>query len=247
MPNGTAPQGQTTLLLVPGLLCDGELFAAQRDSLATRAAVEVFDPSPFGSIDEAARAMLASAPARFLLSGFSLGAWVALAAVVLAPARIRGLALMSCSPHTLAPQVREHLAGSIALLEAGRLDEYLTGAYPLYVAPARGEDAALRAVFDGMAHRVGAAAGARGTRALIGYAVDSAGLAAIACPAVVVGGAEDRRVTPAMHEELAAAIPGAELVLVPGSGHFTPLERPEDVTRALARLLERVAAGAPSA
>jgi pimeloyl-ACP methyl ester carboxylesterase len=41
-----------------------------------------------------------------------------------------------------------------------------------------------------------------------------------------------------VHEEMAAAIPRARLVLVDGSGHLSPLERPEAVTAALAAWLD---------
>jgi pimeloyl-ACP methyl ester carboxylesterase len=55
---------------------------------------------------------------------------------------------------------------------------------------------------------------------------------------VAIGGREDRRTTPAAHEELAGEIPGSTLVMVDGAAHFTPLEQPEIVTEVLRRWLE---------
>jgi pimeloyl-ACP methyl ester carboxylesterase len=43
--------------------------------------------------------------------------------------------------------------------------------------------------------------------------------------------------------ELAAEIPGAELVLVPGAGHALILEDPEVVTEAITRLTARAEDG----
>ncbi|UGQ14581.1 alpha/beta hydrolase [Yinghuangia sp. ASG 101] len=63
-------------------------------------------------------------------------------------------------------------------------------------------------------------------------------------PSVVIGGGEDL-MTPASHSEaIHEALAGSELVIVPSSGHLTPLEHPEVVNAALRGLLARVA-GAP--
>ena len=44
----------------------------------------------------------------------------------------------------------------------------------------------------------------------------------IHCPALVIQGLEDEHATPRHAEDIAAAIPGAELWLVPGVGHMLP-------------------------
>jgi len=60
-------------------------------------------------------------------------------------------------------------------------------------------------------------------------------------PVTVITGERDRLVSLSQAEELAAAIPGAELVRVPGAGHVVLLERPEAVNAAIAALLARSA------
>ena len=59
----------------------------------------------------------------------------------------------------------------------------------------------------------------------------------ISCPTLVLCGAEDRLTPPALHRDMAAAIPNAYLVIVPDSGHLTPIEDPVAVTEALSRLI----------
>jgi len=59
------------------------------------------------------------------------------------------------------------------------------------------------------------------------------GLAAIGVPALVVVGAQDALTPPVDSEAMAAAIPGARLVTIPGAGHLTPMERPGAVAAAL--------------
>lgn len=61
----------------------------------------------------------------------------------------------------------------------------------------------------------------------------------VSAPTLVIAGAEDVA-TPLDHAELLAQrIPGAELVVVPGAAHLANLERPEAVTHAIRRHLER--------
>jgi pimeloyl-ACP methyl ester carboxylesterase len=68
----------------------------------------------------------------------------------------------------------------------------------------------------------------------------SALLSAIRVPTLVLVGAEDVITPPPLAEAMAASIPGAALTIVPGAGHLPPLERPEQVTEALATFLRRV-------
>jgi pimeloyl-ACP methyl ester carboxylesterase len=55
-------------------------------------------------------------------------------------------------------------------------------------------------------------------------------------PVVVITGENDRLIPAAQSAELAAAIPGARLVRVPGAGHVVILERPEVVTEEISDL-----------
>jgi pimeloyl-ACP methyl ester carboxylesterase len=60
-----------------------------------------------------------------------------------------------------------------------------------------------------------------------------------AVPCTVVIGDRDRLISARRSGELAAHIPGAELVVVPGAGHLVILERPEVVNEAITALLAR--------
>ncbi|HLY58576.1 MAG TPA: alpha/beta fold hydrolase, partial [Stellaceae bacterium] len=58
-------------------------------------------------------------------------------------------------------------------------------------------------------------------------------LPTIACPTLVLTGAEDNWSTPTQHQAIAAAIPGARLTIVPESGHMSTLEAPAAVSEVL--------------
>jgi pimeloyl-ACP methyl ester carboxylesterase len=62
-------------------------------------------------------------------------------------------------------------------------------------------------------------------------------------PTLVVWGDRDRLVDPALAPRLAAAVPDARLLLLPGVGHVAMLEAPEETARAVLGLVEDAAAG----
>jgi pimeloyl-ACP methyl ester carboxylesterase len=65
-------------------------------------------------------------------------------------------------------------------------------------------------------------------------------LGKIDCPALVVQGSEDEHGTPQHAREIAAAIPGADLVLLPGAGHMLLRENTDLVNHLLCAFLMRV-------
>ncbi|MGD9762101.1 MAG: alpha/beta fold hydrolase [Candidatus Binatia bacterium] len=65
-----------------------------------------------------------------------------------------------------------------------------------------------------------------------------AALPRLRMPAAVLVGEEDYATPVAMAAALQSEIPGAQLTVLPGARHLTPLERPERIAAALCRLLE---------
>jgi pimeloyl-ACP methyl ester carboxylesterase len=62
----------------------------------------------------------------------------------------------------------------------------------------------------------------------------------IACPTLVVQGYEDEHATPNHARDITAAIPNAELWLVPGAGHMLPQDCAEDFNRAVIEFIGRM-------
>ena len=65
-----------------------------------------------------------------------------------------------------------------------------------------------------------------------------ADLEAIVVPTLVIGATKDRMVPPKFSHTLHEHIPHASLVMIEGAGHMVPLERPQEVTRAILDWLE---------
>jgi len=62
-------------------------------------------------------------------------------------------------------------------------------------------------------------------------------------PAAVLVGDRDRLTPPPCAESIAEALPGTELTVLPGAGHMLILERPAEVSAALATLVTQAAEG----
>jgi len=65
-------------------------------------------------------------------------------------------------------------------------------------------------------------------------------LGAIAAPTLVIGAAEDRMAPPKFSEFLAARIPGAQLVILAGAGHYPQIEQERRFNQALSEFLARL-------
>lgn len=224
----------TPLLLVPGLLCDRALFRAQVDALGGSTEVGVTTAQArHDSIAATVAEILAAAPPRFALAGLSMGGYVALELVRTAPERVTRLALLDTTARPDAPEQTTRRRDLMALVAQGRFGEVCGALARSFIAPSRHADEVLLGAIVAMAERVGAEAFLRQQRAIIARRDQRDTLPAIRCPTLVLCGREDTLTPPPLAEEIAAAIPGAELRLLDGSGHLSPMEAPEAVSAAL--------------
>jgi pimeloyl-ACP methyl ester carboxylesterase len=56
-------------------------------------------------------------------------------------------------------------------------------------------------------------------------------------PTLIVVGEADSVTPPEQAEAMARAIPGAQLAVIRGAGHLSPMERPDEVSRRLAEFV----------
>jgi pimeloyl-ACP methyl ester carboxylesterase len=221
------------ILLIPGLGCTARLYTEQMPDLWTCGPVTVADHRRADSMDAIARQILATAPPRFALAGLSMGGYIALAIMRIAPERAAKLALLDTGSRADTPEAAEKRKASIALARAGKLDEINAMLWPVLVHKDRVADAALQKIAGDMTLATGADAFVRQQTAILTRPDSRPGLAAIICPTLVLVGDGDQLTPPALSEEMAGLIPGSRLVVVTDCGHLSTLERPEAVTRAL--------------
>lgn len=238
-----------TIILLPGLLCDARIWDAQIEALAPHATVRVADFSQHDSIEAMARSALALADGPVVAIGHSMGARAAMEMVRLAPERVERLGLIDTGIH---PRREGEEATRRALVDlafaegmAALADRWL----PPMVHADRIGDRALMEPLKAMVARATPEQHRRQILALLDRPDARIHLAGIACPTLVMVGRQDRWSPLAQHEEIAALIPNAELVVIEDSGHMSLVEQPEQVSGALLRWLgfENGNASAPRA
>lgn len=225
------------LIFLPGLLCDAALWAHQAQDLADVADVTVGDLTQDSVIAAMAERVLAVAPDRFALAGLSMGGYVAQEIMRREPERVERLALINTSarPDTAAQtKTRREL---IRLSQIGKFKGVTPRLLPNLIHPSRLKDPTVADVVIGMAERVGQEGFTRQQTAIMGRVDGRGDLHAIRVPTLIICGREDLLTPPVVHEEMAAAVHGARLVIAEVCGHLAPLERPEIVTPALRQWL----------
>jgi 2-succinyl-6-hydroxy-2,4-cyclohexadiene-1-carboxylate synthase len=213
---------------------DRERYTALAPDLRGHGAARDARPVSFAACVED---VLGAPPARFVLCGYSMGGRIAQHVALAAPERVERLVLVATTPGI--PDEAERAARRAdderlaAFADGATIEEFADrwAAQPLFAGtpPAaariwredmlRNDPRGLAAVLRGM-----------GTGAM-----DSlwGRLGELTMPVTVLAGAEDPKFV-ALAERMVAALPNAELVVVPGAGHGLPREAPEAVSAAIA-------------
>lgn len=226
------------LLLLPGTLCDERVFAPLLDRLP---AGDVVVPALTDrDVEAAARRLLAAAPPRFALLGFSLGGIVALEMALAAPERVAGLALIDSNVTPVDPTLhdRRRRQAATAIHDIGRYVRDVL--WPNYVAPSRRGDTDLRALLVAMAEAAAGASFAAQTELALSRPDQRDRLARLAMPVLILAGADDALAPPALQHEIAALLPDVAVAIIDGAGHFAPLEQPDAVAAHVAAWLARI-------
>ena len=221
----------TPLILLPGLGSDGALWADQVRDLTDIADPVVGDTLQDDTLPAMAQRILAAAPARFALAGLSMGGYLALEIMRQAPERVSRLALCDTSARADTP---EQTAGREAAIDAaGKYDFAALARMSLNQLVAAGAPGPVRDAVVAMSVRVGVETYVRQQRAIMRRPDSRPILAGIVIPTLVMVGEYDALTPPALAQEIADAVPGATLRIVPGAGHLPPMEQPAPTTALL--------------
>lgn len=230
--------GRTPLALLPGLLLDRSFWRHQEAALADLAEPWIADFSTQDSIAAMARSVLEAMPERFALCGLSMGGYVALEIMHLAPERVERLALLDTKAHPDSPEVTARRRGLMELARKGQFKGVTPKLLPLLIHESRLADTALTADLMAQAERIGLEGFLRQQKAILTRSDARPWLAGIRCPTLVLCGRQDVLTPVADLTEIAAGIPDARLVVIEDCGHLPPLEKPEETNRHLRRWLE---------
>ncbi len=226
--------GRPTIVFLPGLLCDQDIWRDQIEGLG--ADFDIFCPGLMNHafIEEMAQDVLARAPPTFSLCGHSMGGRVALEIVARAPERVERLALMDTGFHPARPGESIGRDSLLRIAFAEGMTSLAAQWLPPMLAEHRVGDEQLMQRLTAMVERANPDVFCRQVNALLHRPDAYKILSMIDCPTAVIVGGLDTWSPLAQHEEMAARIPGASLTVIEGSGHMSPVEQPGAVTAALA-------------
>jgi len=230
------------VLALPGLLNDSHVWAHQIAALGGDYQVIVANLTEGNTIQSLAEKALKAVPSeRFSLAGFSMGGYVALEIMRVAPHRVAALALLDTSARPDTPESREVRQKSIAMA-ADDFNGLVQGLLPRLIHPARRSDLPLIDSIVNMARRVGRDAFVRQQQAIMTRTDSRPTIGKIHCPTLVLCGSNDLVTPVEFSEELTSLITDARLSVIEECGHMSLLEKPNEVNAALRSLLSRTRA-----
>lgn len=249
---GTGP----VLILLHGFPLDGRMWEYQLDGLSDCARLIVPDHRGFGqsapssgevafSIETLADDVNALARHlkldSFVLAGFSMGGYVALAYAKKYSKSLRGLILVDTKADGEAPEGKEARNKMIELAKKEGSAAVAEQMLPKLLAP---DSLKHRPQLANEVREIGksqsAATIATTVAAMRDRADQNATLASLDVPALVIVGENDAVTPVAAAEKMQKALRKAELAIIRGAGHTSPMEQPEQVNQAIRKFLQSI-------
>lgn len=171
------------------------------------------------------------------LGGVSMGGYIAMAVLQLAPSRVKGLLLIDTHPDPDDDAGRARREETARNIEAQGMGFLADSMLPKLLAPTA--PAEVRARLRQLILENNIAGAAAATRGMALRDDSKPVLSRFAGPALVVVGEDDALIPVEKARALASLLPHGELRVLPGAGHLPPLETPDAFNGALADFLER--------
>lgn len=215
-------------VLVPGLQSDHRSWGRQLRHFAGRRQCIV--PSGHhgaATIDAMSEIVSAQLPERFHLVAWSMGGYVVLPLLPRLRERMLSLVLVATSAGPDEPANAAARRASVATAERDgmRVAQRVSLAHSC-ADPAVLDTADVEAVLDA-SEEIGLEAYRSQQEAIIRRPDRRSMLGTVRCPTLMIVGEKDQVTPPAYAREIAAAIAGAQLHLIPDCGHCPPFERPD--------------------
>jgi pimeloyl-ACP methyl ester carboxylesterase len=240
------------LILLHGFPLDLRMWSAQLDALSAKHRVLAPDFPGFGksqpsapftmeSLADAVHAMavedLGSDP-HFVLAGLSMGGYVSLAYARKYAKTLRGLILVDTKSDNDTPEAREGRDKMITTVREKGAVAIGDAMQPKLLAP--DTDKARPQLVKRLREMTDSQSPLTIEHALTAMKSrenQTPHLPSIQTPTLIIVGDVDAITPPAVAEQMQKAIPNAELAIIRGAGHMSPMEQPEQVNAAMGRFL----------
>lgn len=228
-----------TVLLIPGLICDGTVWAAACEAMQDQP-VSIADVTTQASIPEMAADLLQRNSGLLVVIGHSMGGRVAMEMARQAPARIAGLALLNTGLHPRREGEDAKRQAMIDLAWSEGMARLARAWLPGMLAAGRSPDPKVVQSLTAMVCRMTPEIHERQMRALLNRPDASQTIGGFTGPMLLMTGRQDVWSPIAQHEEIARLCPQARLEIVEEAGHFAPVEQPRAVARLLAEWVAEI-------
>ena len=217
------------LVCLPGFMCDASLFdpmAAHLTTLATGDRVSLHHGDVYSdpSIAGMAARVLAEAPERFALLGFSMGGFVARAIALAAPDRVTHLILVATSARATSPAEHARKRELLAQLDAHGFSGMSRRALARAIHDDHPDREVLVERLRDMGARLGGEVMANQLQAV--REDGHADLPKIRIPALVIAARNDKLRPLKEVEALATGLPEGRFEVLDDCGHMLPMEKP---------------------
>jgi pimeloyl-ACP methyl ester carboxylesterase len=227
------------IIFIPGASSDDTVWDAQKNHFAQRRTALTVDLTRFDSISAMAAHVIAAAPApEFIICGTSMGGYVGLEVLKQAGDRVKKAIFCNTSARADTPAKSKQRqadidAGPDVYIEARKDPEH----YKTFLSARSFENKDLIKSLHAVSLRVGYDCFKNHQTACATRESSVAFLPQINIPTLIIGGAEDQVTPPALQTEMQENIKGAQLLMLPQTGHIAHMEEADTVTAEIEKFL----------
>lgn len=218
---------KTPLVLLSGLLSNDSLWHHQKSHLSASASIRILSPAQ-DTPKKMIQAILDVAPPKFALAGHSMGGWLCLEIMRVAPSRVTKLCLLNTTARMDSEEKRGNRLKMIEKVQMGQFEDLVDEIVERFVFNPLVKDEVKRMFLN-----VGKESFIHQQRAMLMRSELQSILPTITCPTLVIHAAQDKVFSLEEHRELVDQIQGAKLATVEDSGHMSPMEMPQAITTLL--------------
>ena len=221
---------QYPVVLLHGLACDAYLWETPKEHLE-RAGFEIYQPLMRNqdSISKMAEFVLEEVEGEFILGGLSMGGYVSFEIWRQAPERVKTMILCDTKHRLDNPDRAKAREQNMRLVEKEKFNQMAKLFHGMLTAPDYLHDVEKSEKLMAMICRTSSEEYLRQQTAIFNRPDSTETLATIDCPTLILCGELDQITPPAVHQEMASKISGAQLEIISGAGHLSTLEAGDKV------------------